>query len=501
VTIDTPTVESRLRLLESCVRGIVLEFDEAGRYLEVWTHDESLLVRPRRELLGSTINEVLGVAAGAPFMEMLRVIFAEQRPVRHDYQLQVLGGSRWFAAEGFPGRGGQTAVLLVQDITERKQMEAQLIESDRLAAIGLLAGGIGHEINNPLAWVMTHLRTVQAEVAALAHDGDPMLVRWSAQLSEAMQGSDRIRQIVRDLAFFTRSPENDSAPVDLRRTLDWAAEMAVSELRHRARLTKQYRDAPEVAAPEARLGQVFLNLLINAAQSIVEGDIGANEVRIELSTDENGRARVDIVDTGGGVAPQHLPRLFDPFFTTKPRGAGTGLGLSVSRQIVHSLSGSLEVVSAQAGHTCFRVTLPAALAGSAGAKPAAALASKLQRPMRVLVIDDQPSFLVSLRLAMRGLVELHEECSAREALARLRSAERFDAVLCDLMMPDLSGIDFHEHVFRDLPHMLPKIIYMTGGAFTERARQFLLAVPNPRIEKPFLPEQLEDLLARLPVSA
>ena len=460
---DSASVESRLRLLESCVRGIVLEFDESGRYLEVWTHDEALLARPRRELLGSTINEVLGAEAGAQFMEMLRVIFAERRPVRHEYPLHVLGGPRWFAAEGFPARDGQTAVLLVQDITDRKQMEAQLIEADRLAAIGVLAGGIGHEINNPLAWVMTHLRTVHSEVNERARSGDPVCVRWSAQLDEVMQGSDRIRQIVRDLAFFTRGPEIDSKPIDVRGALDWAVDMAMNELRPRARLTKHYRPAPLVAAPEARLGQVFLNLLINAAQSIADGQVDTNEVRLELSTDEQGSVRVDVHDTGAGISAENVPRLFEPFFTTKPPGVGTGLGLSVSWRIVQSLGGLLELVSARAGDTRFRVTLPAAPDGMPGSECAISAPAQLTRRLEVMVIDDQPSFLSSLKLAMEGLVEIHGESSALLALERLRMGERFDAVVCDLMMPDLSGMDFHERLSNDVPCMLPKVIYMTGG--------------------------------------
>jgi two-component system NtrC family sensor kinase len=386
---------------------------------------------------------------------------------------------------------------LIQDITERKQMETQLIESDRLAAIGVLAGGIGHEINNPLAWVMTHLRTVHGEISARAESGDPILARWAAQLDEALQGSDRVRQIVKDLAFFTRHPETESAPIDLRAALDWAADMAMSELRHRTRFTKRYDPAPLVSAPEARLGQVFLNLLINAAQSIDEGPVDTNEVRVELSTDEKGRARVDVSDTGAGISPEHVPRVFDPFFTTKPRGVGTGLGLSVSLRIVQSLGGSLEVVTARAGDTRFRVTLPSASAELAELVHPSTARARLTRRLRVLVIDDQPSFLVSLRLAMQELIEIHEEGSARAALARLRKGEHFDAIVCDLMMPDLSGMDFHDQLSSDLPSLLPKVIYMTGGAYTPKAREFLQSVSNASIEKPFLPEELEALLARL----
>ncbi len=480
-----------------------MEFDEAGRYLEIWTHDEALLARPRHELLGATINEVLGVQAGAAFMEIIRLTLAEQRPARLEYQLQVLAGMRWFRCEGVPGRRPGTVVLLIQDVTEQKQVEAQLVESARLASIGLLAGGVGHEINNPLAWLMTHLRTVQRELAErVKGGGDPQLERWFGQLDVVIEGAERIRQIVSDLSFFTQSPDDARRPIDLRVALDWAADISTAELRHRAKLVKQYGDAPRVLGSEARLGQVFLNLLINSAHSIEAGSTQANEVRVELSTDEEGRARVEVVDTGGGVPTELRSRLFEPFFTTKPRGSGTGLGLSISRRIVESAGGSLELVSSRPGQTRFRVTLPAAPA-SEEVSPVvfAPPATAPQRRLRVLLVDDQPQFLSSLRWALEPVFTVATDESAQAALARLRAGEQFDAVVCDLMMPDVTGMDFYEALARDGSPLLDRVVFMTGGAYTERAREFLARVPNERIQKPFLPERLESLVARLGESA
>ena len=495
---DASTVEDRLRLLESSVRGIVMEVDQAGRYLEIWTHDESLLARPRQELLGSTISEVLGQETGATFLELIRVALAEQRPVRYQYQLEVLAGTRWFSCEGVPGRRPGTVVLRVQDITEQRRFEAQLIESDRLASIGLLAGGVGHEINNPLAWIMTHLRTVQRELAGRVKvSADPQLEKWFAQLGQVLEGAERIRQIVTDLSFFTYSPEEPHAPIDVRAALDWAADIAMAELRHRARLSKQYADAPLVTGSEARLGQVFLNLLINSAHSVEPGNTQANEVRVELSTDNQGRARVDVVDTGRGILIEHRARLFEPFFTTKPRGSGTGLGLSVSRRIVESYGGSLELVSSRPGETRFRVTLPPAPATAMNVVAAEPPEKRPGRRLRVMIVDDQPHFLTSLRMALQDDFDLATEGSAKAALARVRGGERFDSIVCDLMMPDVTGMDFYDALARDNSELLDRMVFMTGGAYTERAQKFLTAVSNERIQKPFPPEKLEALLLRL----
>jgi signal transduction histidine kinase/CheY-like chemotaxis protein len=496
VATDAPTLEDRVRLLEASVRGIVLELDQDGRYLDVWTHDESLLARPRRELLGKTLNEVFGEEGARPFFNMVKDVLTKGLPQRLEYPLEVLSGPRWFVAEALPGQRPGTAVMLIQDITERKQLEARIIESDRLAAIGLLAGGVGHEINNPLSWVLMQLASLKSEISGAAESGKaPPLERWAATVSESLEGVERIRHIVRDLAFFTRSPETESAVVDLRRAIDWACDMAGSEVRHRAALVKNYGTAPSVLAPEARIGQVFLNLVINAAQSIADGNADANEVRVELSTDDAGNARIDVVDTGSGIEPANQARLFEPFFTTKPRGVGTGLGLSVSKRLVESIGGTLRLVSSNKGSTRFRVTLPPTSTPPTPL-PAPSPARVPQR-LKVLIVDDQPRFLESLRLALQPPLIVITEPSARAALARLRNGERFDALVCDLMMPELTGMDLAEAVAQEWPAMAPRLVLMTGGAFSERARSFLEASPYPRIEKPFKPEQLIALLARV----
>jgi signal transduction histidine kinase/CheY-like chemotaxis protein len=490
------TVEDKLRLLESCVRGIVIEFDGEGRYLEVWTHDESLLARPRNQLIGATLLEVFGPEGSQHFLEMVRDILKERQPKRIEYPLEVPSGSRWFSAEGFVGQRPGTTVVLVQDITERKRLEARVIESDRLAAIGLLAGGVGHEINNPLAWVMNELGAVSSELAGAKTVEAADISRWAARLGGALEGVVRVRDIVRDLAFFTRPPEAELTTIDLRRSLNWACDIAMAELRHRARLTKEYGPAPLVSAPEARLGQVFLNLIVNAAQAIPEGAAASHEVRVELSTDAGGNAVIDVVDTGAGITPENQPHLFEPFFTTKGQGAGTGLGLSVSRRIIDELGGALELMTTRPGHTRFRVKLPPAREVGA-ARRAEAAPPQLTRRLVVLVIDDHPGFLTSLPWALAPQVDVVPAASARSGLERLRRGENFDAILCDLMMPDLTGMDLYELLAKELPALLPRFVLMTGGATSPKARAFLESVPVPRIQKPFRPEELFALLARI----
>ena len=310
---------------------------------------------------------------GAAFMELIRIALAEQRPVRYEYQLEVLAGMRWFSCEGVPGRRPGTVVLLIQDVTEQKRIEAQLIESDRLASIGLLAGGVGHEINNPLAWMMTHLRTVQRELAERVEGGRPAaraVVRSARPGARGRRAHPADRQ--RPLVLHLQPRGHAQARSTCAAALDWAADIAMAELRHRAGSPSSTRTPRRSRAREARLGQVFLNLLINSAHSIEPGRTQANEVRVELSTDDRGpRAHRHRRQRPGHPAGAPA-RLFEPFFTTKPRGSGTGLGLSVSRRIVESNGGALELVSSKPGETRFRVTLPpgpAAAATSPGRAP------------------------------------------------------------------------------------------------------------------------------------
>jgi CheY-like chemotaxis protein len=270
--------------------------------------------------------------------------------------------------------------------------------------------------------------------------------------------------------------------------------MAWHEIRHRARLVKSLADVPPVDANEARLGQVFLNLLVNAAQAIPEGHADTNEVQVSTRTDEAGNAVVEVRDTGVGIEPQVLPRIFDPFFTTKGEG-GTGLGLSISHGTVRALGGRIEVESKHGKGTMFRITLPPAKPWRASAQTSPSDIRAMAR-RRVLVIDDEPLVgeAVARSLAEDNDVEIVTD--AKHGLARIEAGERFDVILCDLMMPVMTGMDLYAEVVRRAPKLAGKIVFMTGGAFTPRARAFLESVVNPCLEKPLDMAKLRSILAR-----
>jgi PAS domain S-box-containing protein len=378
-------------------------------------------------------------------------------------------------------------VISLRARADRDRLTAQLAQADRLAAMGTLAAGVAHEINNPLAYVIAAHTFIGDALAALRERvDDPRLGDLLDALRDAHEGAERVRQIVRDLRTFSRVDDARTGPVELRPVLESSLSMARNELKHRARVTKDFRPTPAVVASEAKLGQVFLNLLINAAQAIPPGHPGENDIRLATWTDDAGRAVIEVTDTGPGVAPELRDRIFDPFFSTKRVGEGTGLGLSICRNIVTAAGGEISVhepATGRAGAT-FRVVLPPAPpAVRAVPSPPPAPAAEGRRG-RVAVVDDEPAIR---RAAERLLGDEHEVVSfedGRSIADRIRSGERFDAILCDIVMPGMSGIELH-HLLREVaPAQADAIIFITGGAFPE-GRAFLEGVANPVLEKPF----------------
>jgi PAS domain S-box-containing protein len=385
----------------------------------------------------------------------------------------------------------EAAVLsIAHDVTDQRQMQARLMFADRMVSMGTLAAGVAHEINNPLSYIVANLDFLIEELASLPAGDRIEDMRKAA--SDAQEGAGRVRHIVRDLRTFSRADEDRRSAVDLRRLLESASNMAYNEIRYRARLVCEIGQVPLVLANEARLGQVFLNLLVNAAQAIPEGAPGENEIRIAAYA-EGSSAVVEVKDTGTGMSPELTERIFLPFFTTKPQGLGTGLGLAICQSIVTSLGGEISVTSTVGVGTAFRVRLPAAPAD-------ARLAPKSPKPPpapgrgRIMIVDDELHVGTALSRALQRDHDVVALVDAREALAQLEAGARFDIIFCDLMMPHMTGMDFFAEIERSLPEVAPSIVFFTGGAFTPRAQQFLDRVSNARIEKPPSLSALRELL-------
>ena len=436
-----------------------------------------LLARPRSiELVGQPIADVL---PGAPSVE------AEPTELRLDTPAgerlaEVHALARVF--DSAPAR-----LLVARDVTEKRDMQARLLLADRMASVGTLAAGVAHEINNPLSFVIANLSYVVAAMARgpIEPDEQPELLE---ALRDAQQGSDRVKRIVKDLKTFSRADDDQRKPVSLQGAMDLALQMTWTEIKHRARLEKRYSRAPLVNASDSRLGQVFVNLIVNATQALPE-ECKSNLIVVATGTDEHGWAVVEVSDNGKGIAAETMKRIFDPFFTTKAVGVGTGLGLSICHSIVTSLGGHITVASRPTAGTTFTVSLPPSGPADVEA-PELEPVPPLPRRARVLVIDDEVMVGQAVRRTLGGHAEISCLTDAREALARLSSGERFDVILCDLIMPDMTGMELHDALAIRAPETLARMIFITGGVFGGRARAFIDEKQRPFLEKPFEPDAL-----------
>jgi nitrogen fixation negative regulator NifL len=264
--------------------------------------------------------------------------------------------------------GGRDALLVVvRDITEKKRFSTKLMEVDRLVSMGTLAAGVAHEINNPLSFVLGNLdvlRETSERIKLAVNEGraltDDLVQEFDEILSDVRDGAHRVTQIVRDLKAYTRAPDANLASVQVDDVLDATARMALNQVKHKARFVKEFGNPPVVRANEGRLSQVFLNLIVNAAQAIKVGKVSDNEIRLKTYVDDGGRVVAEIRDTGAGISPENLGRIFDSFFSTKPAGEGTGLGLAISQNLVFAMGGDITVESEVGKGSVFRVILPVA---------------------------------------------------------------------------------------------------------------------------------------------
>lgn len=396
------------------------------------------------------------------------------------------GDWRWFQLRIGAVRDNSAAsgcVIVARDITENKHNELQLMVADRMASVGTLAAGVGYEINNPLAAVIANLDIAEQDLVALGSERS-LPVDLIDAIRDARLSADRVRDIVRDLKVFSRMREDVRGAVNVENVLDSSLRLARNELRHRAKVQKFYQRVPRVDANEGQLGQVFLNIIVNAAQAIPEGNYANNTIRVTTEL-ERDLVVISIADTGVGMSPEVYRRLFTPFFTTKPAGVGTGLGLATSYRIISDYGGTIECQTELHKGTTFRVKLPIAPENLAPVPRKVHLASPPKRRGRVLIIDDEESLVQAIRRYLSPEHDVDGVTSARVAIEMLATGTHYDAIVCDLMMPQITGMDVHAAVMKLDPGAADRIVFMTGGAFIETARAFLDRSPNVRLEKPF----------------
>ncbi|WP_434380745.1 sensor histidine kinase [Melittangium boletus] len=361
--------DERLRAVLGQTDGIVMELDAEGRCLSVWARSDDLLAAPQASMRGRRLHEILGPETAEPMVERVSRVVATGHFDRFEYALEVAGGRRWFCSEVLSLSPLPSVTFLIRDITLQKTLELRLLQADRLAALGTLAASVAHEVSNPLAFISSNLNFALKGLAELSKllrgEGGPaelsaasvVLDECAEALDEARQGTQRLSHVTRDLKTYARGEDSVEDLADVEKALTRSIHMSLGTIKMRARFVNRLSEVSRVKGSEERLGQVFLNLLLNAAQAIPEGTPDRHMVEVTLR-EEAPWVVVEVRDSGNGIAPEHLKRIFDPFFSTKPVGVGTGLGLSISHSIVKGLGGDIQVESRVGQGTCFRVLLP-----------------------------------------------------------------------------------------------------------------------------------------------
>jgi signal transduction histidine kinase len=386
-----------------------------------------------------------------------------------------------------PARDASGAVIAVNglatDVSELRKLQAAAIQSDRMAAMGALAASVAHEINNPLAYVQAALEGIKRE---LDRPGDAG--QLAELLATAQTGFERIASITNDLRTFSRPDDDHREPQLLAHVVGGVLRLARKSLDARATLELDLAPTPPVLANEARLAQVVMNLIMNALDAVQ--DLGA-AAQVRLATRaERDQAILEVTDNGSGIDPAVRERIFEPFVTTKPVGQGTGLGLFVCRNLVEELGGQLSAHDRPGGGTIFRMAIPASLRSPVPRASARSPQEPQESPSgasaRVLVIDDEPLIGRALVTALRA-EGYHADALDDGALAmdRLLAGATYDLVLCDLMMRGTTGMDIAQTLAQRSPALLERMVFMTGGAFTPRAAQFLETLADNVLRKPF----------------
>ena len=481
--------ESRYRHLLEGASDAIMTFDALGRFTTVNKAGEDISGYAREELIGRYFVPLL------PLDQMARAVKEFARAISgetgsFDTVLLAKGGERRDITVTYScPRRTQEVLCVVRDISDARQLQHQLIQSEKMSAIGQLVSGVAHELNNPLASISAFSQLLLADRAFPADH------RHSAEIINTE--ARRAARIVHNLLTFARQHKSEKVPVNLNRVLDDTLELRTYELNVRGiRIERDFDlDIPETLADVYQLQQVLLNIVTNAEQSMMSSP--QRHHRLTVRTRSGDTVRIEIEDTGGGIPPDSLERIFNPFFTTKPVGQGTGLGLSISLGIMSEHGGRIWAENIPDGGARFCIDLPCVRKTQPERREPAPEPARPVPGLRILVADDEAPIRLALeRYFMLGGNRVVTTGSGTDVMHRA-AEEKFDAIILDIRMPDMSGQEIFER-WRDLrPDLADKVIFLTGDIVSNDLRRFLKSSGRPFLSKPFNFEDIEKALPQL----
>ncbi|HEX4477424.1 MAG TPA: response regulator [Polyangiaceae bacterium] len=463
------------------------------------------------EALAKPIYDVLSIPRDHPLVELIRKATAEEGKPGPPITTEIGENTLRITVAGLRSPDGSaTALLIARDISDIKAAEqdrlavnARLHEADKMASLGHLIAGVSHEVNNPLAAILLNLETLAGTTEDLKRSlkgvSDPalppaleVLDETGRILKESSEAAQRIRSIVAEMGLFAQPSTGTGENVSIEEVLEGALLLVANEARFKATVIREFKETPGIIVDRVRLGQAFLNILLNAAQAISGMDPATNWIRVATWPDRGG-VKIEIQNNGPPIPEEVLPKIFEPFFTTKAFGQGHGLGLSITYETVRRHGGFIEVESRPGVPTTFRVWLPSDT--GLGLVPRATLVKERSRtlPATLLLVDDDRLVRNGLRRILEKFHDVVVASGGEQALDAL--AERtFDLVLCDLIMPTMTGMELFAAVAKKKPEQAKRFVFLTGGTSSPEARDFLLEVKNPRAYKPIGAEQLIRLV-------
>lgn len=516
--------EHRFRALADCSADAIFitDFDSA-KFVEVNARACALFGYDRQQLCGMTGRQLQPPEDAAIVDRIGRELVENGSVHRPAVRLQKSSGERFFGdlrSSVYQAEGRKLYVTLVRDISAHlsreadleeayralKESETHLVRSSQLAAIGEIAAGIAHEVNNPAASTLTNLELLSGDlhklslevrkpdrtVASLVQAMEIFCSEARDSVRDSLEGIQRIAFIVKGLRGFARIDGDDVDTLDINEVVETACNLVRHQIRHVAHVELDLQAAVRFPASRGRLIQVVLNLLLNAGQAIEEG--GGSTILVTTRSTSDG-VLLRIEDDGPGIPGEIAARIFDPFFTTKGADRGTGLGLSVCADIVHRHRGTFRLCKGRLAGACFEAVIPL----QTGLVPRLTTRSSPPPsgpPLRILVIDDE---VMLIRAYRRLLARQHDVVAAyggEEALAILACDQAFDLILCDLMMPGTDGVGVYEGLQANHPDLLERVVFSSGGPTSARAQDFLARPGIVCLDKPISSEALMDFVAQ-----
>ncbi len=517
---DAHGTETQSRLLLTRATDGIIVVDAATRVLFANPAACALLGAPCEALLGEPFEHAVPD-------EGRQVVFRAQSSDGQSLQLTATAMvSIW---------DGREATILQLQPTQRPSappsappslpphLSAPRVSEDRLRAVGRLAAGLAHEVNNPLTFVLANLESLRESHQAIRRFIHLLRVDLSTReavtpqsfeqlageanlqeviddaadmLTDCYKGMHRIQDIARSLGTFSRADDDHAEMIDLTRIVDDACAMVFNQIRYRARLVKRFEPIPFVAVFPGRIAQALVNLLTNAAEAIEGGAYEKHRIVVSTRLDGN-HVVIGVRDTGSGIGEEHRDRIFTAGFTTKAGQGGMGLGLASCRRVAEEHGGRLDVHHLHEGGTRFELIIPVETGFEVtetrhDSRPVSE--APLTRS-RLLIVDDDAMVLSALRRRLRRRYDVVTALGGVEALALLAADPEFDSIVCDLMMPRVDGKSFYDAVVAENPELAERIVFMSGGAFTPRLRKFAASVQNPVLQKPVSREELEAMLS------